>query len=65
MAKLTTQEKEWQAQSDLTTLVSADKIKTDSKRFAAAKVESKKQQKALKKIAKPRAKPTGIKRKKR
>lgn len=57
MAKLTAQEKEWQAQSDLTTLVSADKIQADAKRFAAAKAESKRQQAALKKVAKPITKP--------
>lgn len=57
MAKVTAEDRTWEARNDLTTLVSADAIKADSKRMQAAKTESKRQQKALIKITKPVAKP--------
>jgi len=53
MASTNVEDRRWEARNDLSTLVSADAIKSDSKRFKAAQAENKRQQKALKKVAKP------------
>lgn len=65
MAKLSVEDRRWQARNDVSTLVSAEEIKGDSKRLTAAKAESKRQQKALNKVTKPVAKKKIVKRKKR
>lgn len=65
MAKVSIEDRRWEARNDLSTIVSADAIKSDPKRYAAAKAESKRQQKALAKVSKPVAKKKTIRRKKR
>lgn len=61
MAKLTTEDKEWRAESDLHTLVEAEKIKSDKTRFNAASRKANKlakekeaEVKAVKKLVKPK-----------
>jgi len=60
MAKLTTDEKKWRAESDLYTLMEAEKIKSDKTRLNMAKKHAKvvanekmKEANAVKKLAKP------------
>jgi len=53
MAKISAEDRRWMARNDVSTLVSAEEIKADSKRMSAAKAESKRQQKALGKVVKP------------
>lgn len=52
MVKMTKQEKEWQAQSDLQTLKTAGEITANKQRLAAARKEGEKQIKAVKKAVK-------------
>lgn len=53
MAKMSTEDRRWQARNDVSTLVSAEEIKSNSQRMSAAKAESKRQQKALDRVTKP------------
>ncbi len=50
------QEKEWQAQSDLSTLRQAEQIKTDKARVTAAKAMAQKEVQALKRVVSVQAK---------
>ncbi len=50
------QEKEWQAQSDLSTLRAAEQIKTDKSRVTAAKAMAQKEVQALKRVVSVQAK---------
>lgn len=49
--KMTQEEKEWRAQSDLRTLRDAEEIRNDKSRLEAAMKEAKKQMEALHEIA--------------
>jgi hypothetical protein len=46
-AQMAKEEKKWQAESDLSTLIQAEKIKKDKARYAAAMKVHKEQQAAL------------------
>jgi hypothetical protein len=50
MAKVTADEKEWRAESDLSTLVEAEKIKVDKARLSAAMALKKERMAALEKV---------------
>lgn len=57
MAKIqsSSQEKQWQAESDLRILKDAEQIKADASRMRAAQNEAKRQISAINKVAKPKS----------
>ena len=48
--KMSAEEKDWQAESDLRTLIEAEKVKADKPRLKAAMAKKREMQKALGKV---------------